>query len=176
MWLRPAKCPFMHAFQYTLVKTLSQAAAVATRGVESRCRTALSRTSGQPDWRTRMQFVNPASIREPSAAYSFGVVAGDMMFLSGQCGVDENGASVGDIAAQTRRSVENMDLVLQEAGFALTDVVYVTTFLTDLANFDAYDAAYAEAFGDHRPARATVAARIHSPDLLVEIQAIAKKG
>jgi reactive intermediate/imine deaminase len=125
-----------------------------------------------------VQIVNPASIREPSAAYSFGVVAGDMMFLSGQCGVDEHGAPVGrnDIAAQTRRSVENMELVLHEAGFALTDVVYVTTFLTDLANFDAYDAAYAEAFGDQRPARATVEARIHSPDLLVEIQAIAKKG
>src|SRR5690242_10609678 len=122
-----------------------------------------------------MQIVNPASIREPSAAYSFGVVAGDMMFLSGQCGVDENGAPVGrdDIAAQTRRSVENMELVLREAGFALTDVVYVTTFLTDLANFDAYDAGYAEAFGNHRPARATVEAQIHSPDLLVEIQAIA---
>jgi 2-iminobutanoate/2-iminopropanoate deaminase len=125
-----------------------------------------------------MRIVNPATIREPSAAYSFGVVAGDMMFLSGQCGVDEKGAPVGlsDVAVQTRRSIANMELVLREAGFELADLVYVTTFLTDLGNFDAYDAAYAEAFGDHRPARATVEARIHSPDLLVEIQAIAKKG
>ncbi len=125
-----------------------------------------------------MELLNPSGLPSATGAFSHGVVAGDMMFLAGQCGVDADGNTVtpGDAAAQTRQAIENMELVLEEGGFALTDVVYVTTFLVNLDDFDAYDRAYAEAFGTHRPARATVRADIHSPDLLVEIQAIAKKG
>jgi 2-iminobutanoate/2-iminopropanoate deaminase len=122
--------------------------------------------------------LNPDGLRPPSAAFSHGVVAGDMMFLAGQCGLDEHGTTVGpgDVGVQTRRAIENLEVVLRAGGFELTDVVYVTTFLETLDDFDAYDRAYAEAFGSHRPARATVRADIHSPDLLVEIQAIAKRG
>jgi 2-iminobutanoate/2-iminopropanoate deaminase len=100
-----------------------------------------------------------------------------MMFVAGQCGVDGEGKTVGDgdAAAQTRRAIENIESVLRDGGFELTDVVYVTTFLTDLEHFGAYDRAYADAFGSHRPARATVRADINHPELLVEIQAIAKK-
>lgn len=125
-----------------------------------------------------MQIVNPEGVRAPSAAFANAIVAGDMMFLSGQCGldVDRNVVGVGDITEQTRQAIANLEICLEAGGFALTDVVYVTTFLVDLEDFDAYDGAYAKAFGDHRPARATVRADIHSPDLLVEIQAIAKKG
>ena len=126
----------------------------------------------------RLHFLNPKELREPSAAFSHGVVAGDMIFVAGQCGVDEQGGTVGvgDIAEQTRQAITNMEIVLDAGGFALTDVVYVTAFLVDLDDFDAYDRAYAEAFGDHRPARATVRADLHSVDLLVEIQAIARKA
>ena len=125
-----------------------------------------------------MELVNPSGLPVPSGAFAHGVVAGDMMFLAGQCGVDADGNTVtsGDAGAQTRQAVENMESVLAAGGFALTDVVHVTTFLVSLDDFDAYDRAYAEAFGTHRPARATVRADIHSPDLLVEIQAIAKKS
>ena len=126
----------------------------------------------------RLHFLNPKELREPSAAFSHGVVAGDMIFVAGQCGVDEQGGTVGvgDIAEQTRQAIANMEIVLVAGGFALTAVVYVTAFLVDLDDFDAYDRAYAEAFGDHRPARATVRADLHSVDLLVEIQAIARKA
>jgi 2-iminobutanoate/2-iminopropanoate deaminase len=101
-----------------------------------------------------------------------------MMFLAGQCGVDRKGSTVGvgDAAAQTSKAIENIDSILRDGGFDLTDVVYVTTFLVSLDDFDAYDRAYAEAFGSHRPARATVRAELNSPELLVEIQVIAKKG
>lgn len=125
-----------------------------------------------------MELLNPRGLPVASGAFSHGVVAGDMMFLAGQCGVDADGNTVrlSDAGAQTRQAVENIQAVLEEGGFALTDVVYVTTFLVSLDDFDAYDRAYAQAFGTHRPARATVRADIHSPDLLVEIQAIAKKS
>jgi 2-iminobutanoate/2-iminopropanoate deaminase len=126
----------------------------------------------------RVALLNPSDLPSPSGAFSHGVVAGDMMFVAGQCGLDKQGTAVapGDAAAQTRRAVENMELVLREGGFELSDVVHVTTFLVDLDDFDAYDRAYADAFGSHRPARATVRADLHSDDLVVEIQAIAKKG
>jgi 2-iminobutanoate/2-iminopropanoate deaminase len=121
-------------------------------------------------------FVNPTAVRPPSAAFSHGVVAGDMMFLSGQCGFDADGRLVGDdVASQTRRAIENLASVLEAAGFALSDVATVTTFLPDLADFDEYDRAYAAAFGDHRPARATVGADLHGRGVRVEIQAIAKR-
>jgi 2-iminobutanoate/2-iminopropanoate deaminase len=122
-----------------------------------------------------MRLLNSGDLAPPSAAFSHGVVAGDMLFVSGQCGVDAEGntVGVGDAAAQTRKAVENIEIVLRDGGFQLTDV---TTFLASLDDFDEYDGAYAEAFGSHRPARATVRADINSPDLLVEIQAIAKRG
>jgi 2-iminobutanoate/2-iminopropanoate deaminase len=125
-----------------------------------------------------MRLLTSDNLSSPTGAFSHGVVAGDMLFLSGQCGVDAEGntVGVGDVAAQTRQAVRNLEIVLEEGGFQLSDVVYVTTFLVSLEDFDDYDRAYAEAFGSHRPARATVRADIHSPDLLVEIQAIAKRG
>ena len=124
-----------------------------------------------------MKMLQPEAMRAPSAAYSFGVTSGDMMFLAGQVGVDGDGNLVGngDVGAQTRQAIANLELVLQSGGYELSDVVYVTTFLTDMANFAAYDSAYAEAFGSHRPARATVGSALASPDMLVEIQAIARK-
>jgi len=123
-----------------------------------------------------MRVVAPSELRLPSAAYSHGVVAGDMMFLAGQCGVDGDGNVVGeDVATQTSQAIANLEIVLSAGGFALTDIVYVTAFLADLSDFDGYDRAYAEAFGEHRPARATVRADIYSSALLVELQAIARK-
>jgi len=130
------------------------------------------------DASSALAMVNPAGLRSPQAAFSHGVVAGDMLFLAGQCGIDADGnvIGVGDVAAQTRRAIENMEVVLRAAGFSLADVVTVTTFLESLDDFDEYDRAYAAAFGSHRPARATVRADIHTDDLLVEIQAIAKRS
>lgn len=123
-----------------------------------------------------MRVVSPGALGPPSGAFSHGVVVGDMMFLAGQCGVNSHGEAVGeDVASQTRQAIANMETILSAGGFVLTDVVYVTTFLTDLDDFDGYDRAYAEAFGDHRPARATVRADIYSSALRVEIQAIARK-
>jgi 2-iminobutanoate/2-iminopropanoate deaminase len=122
------------------------------------------------------QAVNPPQLRPPAAAFSHAIRSGELLFLAGQCGLDGAGRVVDPgVAAQTRRAIENLSIVLEAAGFALSDVVYVTTFLIDLADFDAYDAAYAEAFGDHRPARATVRADLHGAGLRVEIQAIAHK-
>ena len=111
--------------------------------------------------------------------------AGDFIFVSGTsarraddsiAGVtsDASGQPVLDIRAQTRAVLENVRDILAAAGAALSDVVEVSTFLTDMADFAAYNAVYSEFFGYEGPARTTVAvAALPHPQLLIEIKAVA---
>ena len=99
---------------------------------------------------------------------------GDLIFCSGALGVDANFKVVeGGIAAQTRQAIANLEAVLAQAGATLADVAKTTVWLTDLADFAAFNAAYAEAFGSHFPARSTVTSALAIPGALVEIEAIA---
>jgi 2-iminobutanoate/2-iminopropanoate deaminase len=99
---------------------------------------------------------------------------GDLIFCSGALGVDENFKLVeGGVGAQTRQAIENLQSVLATAGATLADVAKTTVWLTDLADFAVFNAAYAEAFGDTLPARSTVTSALAIPGALVEIEAIA---
>jgi 2-iminobutanoate/2-iminopropanoate deaminase len=103
------------------------------------------------------------------------VDAGELVFTAGQLAFDENGQISGDIAAQTARTLQNLEAVLKTAGLGLQDVVKTTVWLTDVKNFAAYNDAYASAFGDHKPARSTVVSGLARPEALIEIEAVAKK-
>lgn len=99
---------------------------------------------------------------------------GDLIFCSGALGVDENFKLVeGGVGPQTRQALANLQTVLAQAGATLADVAKTTVWLTDLANFAEFNAAYAEAFGEHLPARSTVTSALAIPGALVEIEAIA---
>ena len=99
---------------------------------------------------------------------------GDLIFCSGALGVDENFKLVeGGVGAQTRQAIANLQAVLATAGATLADVAKITVWLTDLADFAVFNAAYAEAFGDTLPARSTVTSALAIPGALVEIEAIA---
>lgn len=99
---------------------------------------------------------------------------GDLIFCSGALGVDENFKLVeGGVGAQTRQAIANLQSVLATAGATLADVAKTTVWLTDLADFAVFNAAYAEAFGDTLPARSTVTSALAIPGALVEIEAIA---
>lgn len=99
---------------------------------------------------------------------------GDLIFCSGALGVDENFKLVeGGVGAQTRQAIANLQAVLATAGATLADVAKTTVWLTDLADFAVFNAAYAEAFGDTLPARSTVTSALAIPGALVEIEAIA---
>lgn len=111
-------------------------------------------------------------------------VVGDLVFVSGTssrrpddtfAGVEViDGVKVLDIAAQTRAVIENIGDILAAVGASLGDLVQVTSYLVDMADFDAYNAVYAEFFDESGPTRTTVAVReLPHPDLLIEIQAIA---
>ena len=112
--------------------------------------------------------------------------AGDLIYVSGTSsrrpddsfvGVDVvDGTTVLDIRAQTRAVIENIRDILAAAGAELTDLVQVTSYLVDMADFTAYNEVYAEYFTESGPTRTTVAVReLPHPDLLIEIQAVAYK-
>jgi reactive intermediate/imine deaminase len=100
---------------------------------------------------------------------------GDLIFCSGALGVDASFKLVeGGVGAQTRQAIANLEAVLGQAGATLADVAKTTVWLTDLADFAAFNAAYGEAFGTDLPARSTVTSALAIPGALVEIEAIAK--
>jgi 2-iminobutanoate/2-iminopropanoate deaminase len=124
--------------------------------------------------RVAAEFINPESLGPKGVAYSQGAIAGNLVFVAGQVGFDEDNNLVGpDVASQTRKTLERVEVVLNEAGAQLTDVVQATVFLHDIGDFKEFDTAWREVFGNHRPTRATVEASALTPEILVEVQCMA---
>jgi 2-aminomuconate deaminase len=123
---------------------------------------------------------------KPRGRFPHAKRAGDFIYVSGTSsrrpdnsfvGVDIiDGAKVLDERQQTAAVIGNIRDILQAAGAALDDLVQVTSFLVDMADFEAYNETYAEFFTESGPTRTTVAVReLPHPDLLIEIQAVAYK-
>lgn len=98
---------------------------------------------------------------------------GRWVVTSGQTGIDPATAKLveGGVAAQTERVLQNVHAVLQAGGAELGDVVKTTVFLHEMADFAAMNEVYARFFGDHKPARTTVAVKGLPLNCLVEIEA-----
>jgi len=115
--------------------------------------------------------------RAPAAIgpYSQAVRASGVLYCSGQIALDpESGAVVGETAAaQAEQVLANLRAVLEAGGASLGSVLKTTIFLADMGDFAAVNEVYARHFGNHRPARATVAVRTLPKQVLVEIDAIA---
>jgi reactive intermediate/imine deaminase len=115
----------------------------------------------------------------PIGPYSQAIERDGWIFVSGQIPLDpESGELVaGDVAAQARQVLANLQAVLEAAGASLGDVVRTTIYLTDLGAFQAVNAVYAEAFdAKPQPARATVGVAALPLAAEVEIDAIAKRA
>jgi 2-iminobutanoate/2-iminopropanoate deaminase len=119
--------------------------------------------------------LNPESLGPAIAPYSQATVANGLCFIAGQVGLDPDNEVIapGDVRAQTTAAIERVETILAEVGATLSDVVTATVFLVDVADFAAFNEAWSEKFGDHRPARATVRADLLLEGLVVEIQATA---
>lgn len=126
---------------------------------------------------TPFDIVNTPDAPEAIGPYSQAVECrpGRLLFLSGQIPLDpRTGALVGgDTAEQARQVLANLDAVLLAAGLARWNVVKTTIYLVDLGDFAAVNEVYAEFFGDHRPARATVQVAGLPKGARVEIEAVA---
>lgn len=123
------------------------------------------------------QFFAPGEGGTPpvKAPLSAAARAGNLVWTAGQLAYDENGDLVGegDVAAQTEQTLRNVDAALRVAGATMTDVVKVTVWLTDTANFAAMNEVYRRWFDEPRPVRACVRADLMGQNLLVEIEATA---
>jgi len=110
--------------------------------------------------------------------YSQAMIAGDLVFCSGQIPLDPASMEiVGEtITEQTDLVLTNLAGLLEAAGSSLQQVVKTTVFLKDMSEFAAMNEEYARHFGDHRPARAAVEVARLPKDVRVEIEAIARTG
>ena len=106
--------------------------------------------------------------------YSQAVIAGNLLFTSGQLPIDPaTGEVSGDIAAQTRQVLENLKAIIEAAGGKLEDVIKATVFITDLAGFAAMNEVYAKYFSVKPPARSTIEVSGLAKKALVEIEIVA---
>ena len=119
-------------------------------------------------------FVEPVPTPSAPAAagpYSPAVRAGDWIVLAGQIGLDPaSGAMVEGVENQARQVLANIRAVLADCGALMTDVAKTTVFVTDITEFARVNAIYADAFGEHRPARSTVQVSALPGGALVEIE------
>ena len=110
--------------------------------------------------------------------YSQAVEVDGWLYTSGQVGLDPaTGALVeGGFEAQARRVFTNLTGVLAAAGCTFADVVKATVYVADLADFAILNQLYAEAMGDHRPARSTVQVAALPAGALVEIDLVVRSS
>lgn len=120
-----------------------------------------------------------ATSKAPAAvgAYSQGVKAksGEIIFVSGQLPIDPASGelSTGDIAKETKMCLKNMEEIVKAGGASKEDIVKVNLYVKNIEDFSVINQAYAEFFGDHKPARALVEVAKIPKDANIEIEAVA---
>jgi 2-iminobutanoate/2-iminopropanoate deaminase len=114
----------------------------------------------------------------PIGPYSQAVRSGSFLFCSGQTPIDPATGELvpGDVAAQARQVMRNLEAVLGAANLGFADVVKTTIFLIDMADFGAVNGVYGGSFGEVPPARSTVAVAALPRNARVEIEMIASFG
>lgn len=121
-----------------------------------------------------MKYVQTNKAPSAIGPYSQAVVANGMVFTSGQIALTPEGVMLEeDVVIQTKQVLKNLQAVLEEAGSSMGEVIKTTIFLDSMDDFVIVNEIYAEAFGDHKPARATVAVKTLPKNALVEIDAVA---
>ena len=120
--------------------------------------------------------IDPGWSWDDQFLYSQGIQVGDLLFISGQAALAEDGSLVGpgDFKAQAHQVFKNLKTVLNQAGAGLSDIVKVTVFVTDMQNFPAFVELRKEYFS--LPYPADTIAQVQSlalPELMIEIEAIA---
>jgi 2-iminobutanoate/2-iminopropanoate deaminase len=123
-----------------------------------------------------MDFHHTESAPRAIGPYSQSVEVDGWLYTSGQIALDPASGEMaaGGFEAQARQVLENLRHVLASAGCTFQNVVKATVYVIDLADFPKLNTLYAEAMGDHRPARSTVQVAALPRGALVEIDLVAK--
>jgi enamine deaminase RidA (YjgF/YER057c/UK114 family) len=120
------------------------------------------------------QNISSGSPYEPVFGYSRAVRIGNQVFVSGTVAWGDDGkvTGEGDMYAQARQAIRNIEKALAQAGASLADVVRTRTFVTDVSRFEEVARAHGEAFGDVRPAATVIEVKaLVDAVMLVEIEA-----
>ena len=122
-----------------------------------------------------LELISTSGAPKAIGPYSQGIIANGLLFTAGQVALDPAKGELvsGGIGEQTTRALENLKAVLIEAGTDFSRVVKTTVFLVDMADFTAMNEVYGRAFGNHKPARSTVAVAGLPRGARVEIEVIA---
>ena len=122
-----------------------------------------------------MKTVDTNKVPEAVGPYSHATVVNDLVFTSGQIPLTLDGNIVSDdVQEQTKQVLENLTVVLQEAGSDLDSVVKATIFISDMNNFQKINEIYGDYFGKYQPARSCVEVARLPKDVKVEIELIGK--
>ena len=124
----------------------------------------------------RHKLVRADDLPKPAGPYSPAVILDQLVFVSGQGAKDPaTGRLAGpDVESQTEQVLKNVSSILEAAGSGLECVVQCRVYLTDIRDFAEMNQIYGRIFGEHRPARTTVAvAALPAPGLKVEIDVTA---
>ena len=121
-----------------------------------------------------MQYVQTTQAPQAIGPYSQAVKHNGIVYTSGQIALTPQGVMLeNDVVIQTKQVLKNLEAVLVEAGSAMNQVIKTTIFLDSMDDFAVVNEIYEEAFGNHKPARATVAVKTLPKNALVEIDAVA---
>lgn len=121
-----------------------------------------------------MELINTHKAPEAIGPYSQAVAANGLIYTSGQIALTPDGELIErDIKKQTRQVLTNLKNVLESVESGLDRVIKTTIYLENMDDFGIVNVIYAEYFGDHKPARSTVAVRTLPKNVLVEIDCIA---
>ena len=122
-----------------------------------------------------MKTVDTNKVPEALGPYSHATVVNDLVFTSGQIPLTLDGNIVSDdVQEQTKQVLENLTVVLQEAGSDLDSVVKATIFISDMNEFQQINEVYGSYFNEHQPARSCVEVSRLPKDVKVEIELVGK--
>lgn len=121
-----------------------------------------------------MNYVYTKNAPDAIGPYSQAIVTGNLVFTSGQIAINPASGAVeaSTIEEQTEQVCKNLKAVLTEAGSSLENVIKTTCFLSDMANFAAFNQVYGKYFTG-KPARSCVAVKTLPKNVLVEVEAVA---
>ena len=123
-----------------------------------------------------MRVIRSEKAPAPIGTYSQAVLAGDVLYISGCLGVDpESGELKEGVEGQARAALDNLCVILEEAGYTLNNVVKTTVYLKSMGDFSEFNGIYASYFDGYYPARTCIEVAALPKGGLLEIEAIASK-
>ncbi len=128
-----------------------------------------------PDNASTVEYLSSASTREMNLPFSEAVRVGNMLYLSGQIGIDDKTSALaeGGISAETKQTLENIKSTLEKNGSSLDEVVKCTVMMADINEWGEMNKVYVTFFSENLPARSAFGTSGLALGARVEIECLA---